>query len=248
MRTADLYELHQRKWKHGEDRNVIDNYGQLWMGDTRSSAQVHLWTKTSESNECTFNVILPGQHVWSHCCWVSPDGQGANDGDGRDRTKPIPDEAVDILAHAEPLPRPDSLYGFTQGGRVVALYHIWDSEDDFDLHCAPYVLAGATEPALFTGTGQQRHMDLRAWWAAVDAGELKRIEHDIAQSTQPIEMRKKGGTYQYLLVRGHETWTGIDGPALYVYGAAQDITLDQALRLHGTDIRSRLMRAANGRR
>jgi hypothetical protein len=229
-----VLELYRRQWRSGERRDAVCD-GEVFLGDPRSGAQVHLWRHPDGPR--VFNVIPAGQRHYAYRCWVTESAAGRLV-DGEFVARPIPDAALDVLRHALPIPRQDSLFGYRDGtGRTIALYMAWaDGEIDHAAHIAHWVLAGEPDPDLWSHDGT--YLDPRKWWQAVDTGLVSVLDQDIHQSRQPVESSRRGEGFDYIVVRGSEPWTGVPGPALYADPTtATDLTLQAALRLPGQDFR-----------
>jgi hypothetical protein len=78
---------------------------------------------------------------------------------------------------------------------------------------------------------------MAAWWPAVDARQIVILDAQLVASTLPVEAHTLNGRGQFVLCRGTETWTGVEGPALYANAGAADVTVEQALARQGADIR-----------
>jgi hypothetical protein len=231
----DLWKTWGEKWALGKKRALANDDGYLWvMGPSIRGGQAMLWHDT-RTRIRHINVIPFGEEVFTYDCWIDEEGkQGLTDNDNPYEC-PLPDDAVNLLKSALPLPRAGSLYGFVKGDKVTTIYMPWRDRhgDDQRLHITYFILQGAKAPGIVdTGLRPAK------WWEAVDAGALVLLDEKIKHSREPIEMRRHEGAYQYILVRSEEVWTGVKGSALYVRYDAQPIQIDQALRLHGSDARS----------
>jgi hypothetical protein len=230
-----LYALAARQWAQATARHAVDEDVAWLQADDGRQLQL-----VSEDGTFYIDPLEADTRTFAATgAWASPDGHGETiDFDKSDT--PVPAGLVDLLAGALPIPLPGPIHGYRSDGRTTVLIFGWQADGAADdMRHACFMLRGTDKPEHLHRTGRdgQDFLDLAAWWQAVDAGQIVNLDAQVASSAAPVEMRRRRGFYQYVLVRGGQSWTGVDGPALYVHDTAEDITVEQALRLHGTDIR-----------
>jgi hypothetical protein len=244
---TDLYQVAARQWQAATTRGVVDDdIAWFQTADNRQLAIEY------DADTDTFHVdpIDFTSRRLGNGCWVDRAGSTGgtvNDPSDDDTAIPDPGELAAVLATTLPMPIAGPLYGFQRrDGQTTTLIHLWQADDGADeMRHACFALPGVGKPAQLHTDGGDRadFLNLAAWWQAVDAGRIACLDEAVAGSAQPVEMRRHQGFYEYVLVRGREAWTGVDGPALYLHDTAGDITAERALRWHGTDIR-KMTRAA----
>lgn len=241
MQSSDLMALWNRQWREGERRKAVyrergEEYGRDYWMISPNGTQVNLWEFLVKRVSVFTIVPLDQQRDSGYRCWVDGRGQGLLV-NGQCTDEPIPDEAIDTLKQALPAPPPLSFWGQRHEGVLVALYQLWEDDSlDLDTLCSGrFVLRDSPRSEMLDTKG---YLDLRKWWAAVDRGTLENIGEKVVQASNPVLSVKRGNG----IVRSveiNEPWTGIDGPALYVYQAygRKDAPLTKAQLRGAVDVR-----------
>lgn len=251
-RPAPLYQLCQQRWTDAERRAVVDrdpDASSVWLLDVTTATEMEIRDYVDDEGYYLTVVDIVTETA-THLCYCTPTEQGQVVLEGRPAA-PVPDEVIRRVRSARLLPPADVIYGYRRGDRTVALIHTWlhDIAERPALHDAMFVLAGATPPELHTTRHDRTYLDAARWWAAVDRGAIVALDRAIADSRYPVDTYQRQGAYRDICARGTETWTGVEGPALYSCQAVDGVpamTLAETLEGCGEDIRA--LQALSARR
>lgn len=224
--SKELDEL-WRLWEKKYGLMVKRRNPEGWMVCPEDGAQVHLWQDDGQSDRRNFNVIPAGSKSIEARCWMTRDELGLMV-EGKYTSDPIPAYAPGILRRAYPGAPEDSFFGYWEGERLIAIY---DTYEGFDysrlLHTFVFLLPGERDPGLHIVLQGRSFPHPRKWWDAVDSGKLRLINSLMIEAANPVEGgSRSNGTCD--VFRIHEPWTGIDGPATYVYsrkGPSKEVDL-----------------------